>query len=155
MKILLIISFLIPLVYIGYLVSQLDKFLSGNTNTAANTINASSAVVLGSTDIAIKTVELLEDMEVQVVHLLDPFQLIKEQELCFLFALSDSDADNIAFCKLGKKLYCIESMISICNDKRNENMFISENIRYLLDGRISAAKLIKLVLQQSEVYLEH
>ena len=155
MKILLVISFFIPLIYIGYLVTKLDRFLSGNSDAATSTVNPSSAIVLGSTNIATKTAELLEDMGIQVIHLLDPFQLIKEQKLCYLFALSESDADNIAFCKIGKKLYGIDSMISICNDMKNENMFISENIRYLSIERISAAKLIKLVLQQPEVDLEY
>lgn len=155
MKILLVISFFIPLIYIGYLVSQLDKFLSGNADAAAGAINTSGAVVLGSTNIAIKTVELLEDMGVQVIHLQDPFQLIKEQKLCYLFALSENDADNIAFCKIGRKLYCIDSMISICNDKKNESMFTGENISYLPNTRITAATLVKTVLQQPEVNLEH
>jgi hypothetical protein len=37
-----------------------------------------------------------------VIHLTDPFQLAQERKLCYLFALSESDADNIAFYKIGK-----------------------------------------------------
>ncbi|MGE5678535.1 MAG: hypothetical protein ACM3ZR_10825 [Pseudomonadota bacterium] len=151
MKILLVISFLIPLIYIGYLVSQLDIFLSGKAETMANAHNSSGAVVLGSTKVAVQTVDLLDDMGIPVIHLLDPFQLIKEQKLCYMFALSENDADNIAFCKIGYKLYRIESMVSICNDKKNEYMFISENINYLPKDRISAAELVQLVLRKSEV----
>jgi hypothetical protein len=154
MKILLLISFLVPLIYIWYLISKLGDFLEGKAVPNVITGNSASAIVLGSTKLAKHTTELLEDKGFQVVCLTDPFQLTQERKLCYLFALSESDADNIAFYKIGKKLYCLENLISICNDKRNESMFISENINYLLSEKTSAVRLIQLVLQQPEVMCE-
>lgn len=151
MKILLVISFLIPLIFAGYLMSKLDVFLSSNAILIESTEKSANAIVLGRTDLAGKTAELLESKGFQVIHLTDPFQIAKEQKLCYLFALSESDADNIAFYKIGKRLYCIENMISICNDNRNENMFKSENINYLPREKTSVDKLLQMVLQQSEV----
>ncbi len=151
MKILLVISFLIPLIFVGYLMSKLDVFLSNNAISIESTEKSANAIVLGRTVLAGKIIELLESKGLQVIHLTDPFQLAQERKLCYLFALSESDADNIAFYKIGKKLYCIENMISICNDNRNENMFKSENINYLLREKTSAGKLFQMVLQQSEV----
>jgi len=151
MKILLVISFLIPLIFVGYLMSKLDVFLSNNAISIESTEKSANAIVLGRTVLAGKTIELLESKGLQVIHLTDPFQLAQERKLCYLFALSESDADNIAFYKIGKRVYCIENIISICNDNRNENMFKSENINYLLREKTSADKLFQIVLQQTEV----
>lgn len=154
MKILLVISFLVPLIYIWHIISKLDDLPPGNEVPIAGNSKTANAIVLGSTSLAKKTTGLLEDKGFQVIRLTDPFQLAQERKLCYLFALSESDADNIAFYKLGKKLYCIENLISICNDKRNENMFICENISYLLAEKTSADELIQIVLQP-EVNCEH
>ena len=151
MKILLVISFLIPLTYIWYLLSKLDDLPTDNALPRVSTGKSASAIVLGSSLLAKKTTKLLEEKGYQVILIADPFQLIQEQNPHYLFALSESDADNIAFYKLGKKLYYIESLISICNDKKNENMFISEKIRYSLIEKTSADILIQMVLQHSEV----
>ena len=150
MKILLVIGFLVPFIYFGYLMSKLDHFLAENAVSISNTGKSVSAIVLGGTDLAVKTIDLLEGKGFQVIHLMDPFQLIQERQLRYLFALSESDADNIAFYKIGKKLYCIEAMISICNDRKNENMFISENIKFLLNEKASVEKLFQAVGQQPE-----
>ena len=151
MKILLVISFLVPLIFLGYLMSELDVFLSNNAIAIANADKSASAIVLGKNGLSEKIIELLKNKGLQVIHLTDPFQLIQERRLYYLFALSESDADNIAFCKIGKKLYGIENKISICNDKRNENMFISESINYVLKEKASADKLFQMVLQQPGV----
>jgi len=151
MKILLVISFLIPLIFVGYLMSKLDVFLSNNAVSIESTEKSANAIVLGRTVLASNIIELLENRGLQVIHLTDPFQLAQERKLCYLFALSESDADNIAFYKIGKRLYCIENMISICNDNRNENMFKSENVNYLPREKTSADKLLQMVLQHSEV----
>ncbi|MEA4847448.1 MAG: hypothetical protein VB106_09485 [Clostridiaceae bacterium] len=154
MKILLVISFLIPLIFLGHLMSELDIFLSNNAIAIANADRSASAIVLGKNDLAEKIIGLLENKELRVIRLTDPFQLIQERKLYYLFALSESDADNIAFYKIGEKLYGIEKKISICNDKRNENMFISENINYISNAKASADKLFQMVLQQAEVKRE-
>lgn len=154
MKILLVIGFLIPLGYIWYIISKPGEFSGNKAVPIVSTDNSASAIVLGSTKLAKKTSELLEAKGFQVIHLTDPYQLTQEKELSYLFALSESDADNIAFCKIGEKLYCLKNLISICNDKRNESMFISEKINYLFVEKTSADKLIQIVLQQPEVFCE-
>ncbi len=153
MKLLLVISFLIPLVYIWHLISRLGDFLEGNEIQAADPDEPESTIVLGDTKLAENITWLLEKKGIRVIRLTDPFQLIQEKKLYYLFALSDSDADNIAISKIGKKLYCIKRSIGICNDRKNENMFISEKINYVLAGEASPEKLIHMV--QPEVECEH
>lgn len=155
MKILLAICFLVPFIYFGYLMSRLDKFLANNAVSIGKADKSPRAIVLGRTDLARRMTNLLENKGIKVINLEDPFQLVQEQKLCCLFALSERDADNIAFCKIGKKLYGIEDMISICNDKRNENMFKSENISYLLNENAAVGELFQHMQQNLEVKLEN
>lgn len=153
MKILLVICFLVPFIYFGYLMSRIDKFLSDNSASISDAGKSAFAIVLGKTELARKIIELLENKGIQVINLADPFQLIKEQNLCCLFALSKNDADNIAFCKLGNKLYGINNIISICNDIRDENIFKSENVNYLLKENASVDELFQHMQQNPEVKL--
>lgn len=153
MKILLVMVFLVPFVYFGYLMTKLDNYLTHNSIAVTNSEENVQAVVLGKTSLAKEIIELLENEGMEVINLNDPYRLLQEQNLYYLFALSESDADNIASCKIGRKLYGIDAMISICNDSRNENMFISEGIDYVMGQKIEAGKILQTVLQQSEVKL--
>lgn len=150
MKLLLVISFLIPLVYIWYLISRLGDFLEVKGIQAVDQDEPESSIVLGETRLAENTTRLLEKKGIRVIRLTDPFQLIQEKKLYYLFALSDSDADNIAVSKIGKKLYCIKRSIGICNDRKNENMFINEKVNYVLAGETSPEKLILMVQPEVE-----
>ncbi|HWR61168.1 MAG TPA: hypothetical protein VN580_06120 [Clostridia bacterium] len=155
MKLILVISFLIPLAFIWYLISALGVFLDNNAIPPANSMEPAGSIILGSSGLAEKIAGLLQEKGFRVIRPADPFQLIQEKRLCYLFALSESDADNIAFSKIGKKLYCIKKSISICNDRRNESMFVNEKVNYVLVGEASAEKLIQMVLPQPEVDCEH
>lgn len=147
MKILLVICFLGPFIYFGYLMSRLDKFLENNAAAISDNSNSASAIILGRTDLAANTTKILEDNGIHVISLADPFQLIREQKLYYMLALSENDADNIAFCKLGKKLYGIDKIISLCNDKRNEYMFVSENLKYFLNKKTSVEDMFQHLQQ--------
>jgi len=152
MKLLLVISFIIPLAFVWYLISKLGDFLESKGIQAAPE-ESESSIVLGDTILAENISRMLEKEGIRVIRLTDPFQLIQTKELSYLFALSDSDADNIAFSKIGKRLYCIKKSIGICNDRKNEYMFISEKINYILIEEASPEKLIQLV--QPEVECEY
>jgi len=155
MKLILVISFLIPLVFIWYLISKLGDFLDNGPISAVDSVEPASSIVLGSSRLAEKTTGLLEEKGLRVIRLTDPYQLTREKKLHYLFALSDSDADNIALSKIGKKLYCIKRSIGICNDRKNESMFMSEKVNYILIKEASAEKLIQMVLLQPEVDYDH
>jgi len=150
MLILLIISFLIPLVYIGHLMSKVDKFVKKGGFIEDDVISP-VAIVLGETDLAKQIIEHLQKNGIPVLTLLEPFLLEQEQNFCYLFALSENDVDNIVLCKVGKKVYSIEKIISICNDRRNDGMFISEGISYLPSEDVTAQMLYDVVMQENEV----
>ncbi|MDF2520482.1 MAG: hypothetical protein K0R84_1110 [Clostridia bacterium] len=151
MWVLLLAGFLIPLVCFGYLLSKLDVFLAKNSVKIDNDKLLPTAIVLGETELAKQTAKLLEKKGIRVLPLNEPFLLEMGGSFCCLFALSDKDADNIVLCKVGKKVYDIEGIISVCNDRRDEGMFISENINYMLNETATAELLYQNVLQNLEV----
>ena len=151
MWILLIIGFVIPLVYIGHLMSKLDKFLGKEGIKAQDDAICPVAIVLGAADLAKLVTQFLEKDGIPVLTLTEPFLVQKEQCFRYLFALSENDADNLVLCKIGKKVYNIENIISLCNDRRNEGMFKSEKIRYLMGENVTAQLIYESVLHSTEV----
>ena len=151
MSILLVISLLVPVIYLGYILSKLDKFLEKGGFMMAEDEVYPIAIVLGETSLAKQMTELLEKDKISVWPLKEPFLIEQEKSFRYLFALSESDADNIVLCKIGKKLFNVEQIISFCNERRNENMFINEKIRYLAGEDITAQMLYQVVLKETEV----
>lgn len=150
MWMLLVIGFLIPLVYIGYLMSKLDKFLEkGGFKTEDDEI-CPVAIVLGTTDIAKQIIAILQNNTIPILILAEPFLLKQEQSFRYVFALSESDMDNMVLCKIVKKVYSVEKIISLCNDRKNEGMFMSEKIRYLLSENVTAQMIYQSVMQETE-----
>ncbi|MEL7570847.1 MAG: hypothetical protein AAGU14_09855, partial [Eubacteriaceae bacterium] len=49
----------------------------------------------------------------------------------YLLTLSESDIDNLTMCAIYKKVYNIKNIISICNDRKNTNMFVQEKNPYI------------------------
>ncbi len=123
MGILIILGLVVSFVYIGYLVSRLDKFLAKGGLINENDEIYPSAIVLGGTDIAKEINELLKSDMIYVLSLAEPFLLEQKQNFHYLFALSENDVDNIVLCEIGKKLYGIE---------KNESMFMREKITYVI-----------------------
>ncbi|WP_291636236.1 hypothetical protein [Clostridium sp.] len=147
MWMLLVIGFLIPLVYIGHLMSKLDKFLEKGGFKIEDDEICPVAIVLGTTDIAKQIIDILHNNTIPILILAEPFLLEKEQSFRYLFALSESDMDNMVLCKIGKKVYNVEKIISLCNDRKNEGMFMSEKIRYMPRENITAQMIYQSVMQ--------
>jgi hypothetical protein len=108
------------------------------------------AVVMGETDLAKSMVDYLTVKEIPVFSLSEPVLLERGKNFDYLFALSGNDADNIVLCKIGRKVYCIDKIISLCNDRENERMFAKEKIRYLSGKDVKASMFFNAVLQKAE-----
>jgi len=145
------IGFLLPLVYIGYLLSKLDKFLEDGGFKTDDNDKSPVAIVLGKTYMAKEITKLLKKNSISVVNIVEPFLLEQQQNICYLFALSDSDVDNIVLCKVGKKSFNIEKIISFCNDKKNESLFAKEKIPYIFEENTTPQMVYEIVLQGDEV----
>lgn len=153
MLFLIIVGFLIPLVFIGYWISKLDTFLEKGGFEVEDSTICPIAIILGETEIAKKVVKLLEKNKIPVCALTEPFLLRQEQNFRYIFALSEKDADNIVLCKIGRKIYSIEKMISICNDQKNIEMYLSEKINCISSEEASEHKLLQFVLPLMDTIL--
>ena len=152
MRILLVIGFLIPVVYIGHLMTKLDRFLGQGGFQLKYNEMIPVAILLGGTDLAKQVERLLQENGIPVLTLSEPF-LLQQQNFRYLFALSENDADNIVLCKVVKKIYIVEKIISLCNDRRNESMFKGEEIPYVLEENVTAQMIYEFVVKDTEVEL--
>ena len=156
MWLLLIMSILILVVFIGYFISKVDRFLDkGGFEKELTVVDEvrPTAIVLGKTELARQIVELLQKNAIPVFSLAEPFLIEQNQNFCYLFALSENDADNIILCKIGLKVYNVKKTISLCNNRVSEDMFISEGIRYTTGKEVTAQMLYQALLQEPEVEL--
>jgi len=150
MRVLLAIVLILLFIYLGYMVSRLGEFLDKN----AIAINRPVAILLGNNGLAQQVNDLLVENKIEVFHLTEPFLLVREQNFRYLFALSENDTDNLVLCKTVHKIYEVEEMVSICNDQRNQNMYVSEKIKYISAENATAPMICKAVLQELEVVSE-
>ncbi|MEG0775487.1 hypothetical protein [Clostridium sp.] len=151
MWILVIATLLIPVIYIGYLVSNVDKFFAKGGFKSEEDNITSTAIVLGETDLAKEIIVLLKKNNIPVLNLVEPFILDKELNFRYLIALSEKDVDNLVLCKIGKKLYTLDKIISLCNDRKNERMFTNEKITYFLGEQATPQMLYQFLIKEDEV----
>jgi len=146
----MLLGFAILFIYFGYyIMAKLDDFIAAGGIVSDDEIYP-VAIVLGGTELAKQVSALLEKNNIHVLYLTEPFLIEQGHNFQYLFALSESDADNIVLCKIGFKVYGIEKMISFCNDSRNEGIFIREKIPHLTGKEITAQRLYEAVLQKRE-----
>ena len=151
MRVLLILGFIALFIYFGYYVmTKLDKFLAEKGFAAEKDEIRPAAVIMGETALAKEIGGLLERDGIRVLRITEPFLIEQGQNLRYLFALSENDADNIVLYKIGFKVYGMEKMISLCNDSRNEGIFIREGIRCLLREKATAGLLYQAVMRKKE-----
>jgi hypothetical protein len=143
------IGFVVCLTYFGRIMTKIDSFFT-DSGFKAGLEARPAAVVLGETPLARQVALLLESNSICVVTLTEPYLLNRGSNYRYLFALSDNDADNIVLCNIGKKIYCIDRMISICNQQRNAQLFHTEKIRFVFGEEATAQQLYQLVMPVTE-----
>lgn len=141
------IVMLVLFIYLGYIMSRLDRFLEKNARTTDKPV----AVVLGISDLAAQVSDLLKKNKIEVFNLTEPFLIERNRDFRYLFALSGNDADNIVLCKTVRKIYGMKNIISICNDQRNKGMYDSEKIYYMLADNVTALMLCRVIIHYLEV----
>ena len=146
MNFLLIVVLIIPIVFVGYLASRLDRFLEVKGFAREDDMPIPTAAVLGDSELSRQVAGDLESRKIKVVTISEPLKIMQKQYINYLFALSDDDADNITLCKIARKVYGTSKIVSLCNDKRNLNMYAAEGIQ-CISGMETAAQSINCLLQ--------
>ncbi len=145
MNFLLIIVIIIPIVFIGFLASELDRFLENKGFACEPAADVPTAVVLGTSELARHVAGKLEKGKINVVAISEPLIFKQQQRIEYLFALSDDDVDNITICKIVKKVYGTDKIISLCNNQRNLNMYTAEDIKCISGKETAEQSIYRLV----------
>jgi hypothetical protein len=150
MWLLVVAGTLIPLAYIGYLLSRFDRFVKKGGFVSDTPTTELTAAVMGDGEMSRELAEMLKKDKINILKLKGP-DLSEQMRSCScLFAISESDIDNLVLCRVGRKLFNIDRIIGLCNDTKNENLFQSENIPYFTKGTVSAQKLYQVMTRQTE-----
>jgi len=123
---LIIIGFIIPLSAAGYILSKLDKALH-----AINAIKDKNVIVFGNSILSNETIKILIENNINAIKLIEYMPAENKPDAEYLLTLSESDIDNLTMSAIYKKVYNIRNIISICNDRKNTNMFVQEKIPYI------------------------
>ncbi len=151
MLILIIIPIIAVFIYIGIRLNKVDRYLNERGFIAIEPNPA--AIILGEGEISMHVAALLEKRGIESYMLSEPYILNHEKPFRYLFALSGDDADNILMCKIARKIYRVEEMISLCSDRANEDIYRSENIPYILTETVNADTLMGMVFKRQEACL--
>ena len=135
---------------LGYfLMSRIGNYLEHQQNAEAlDNSGLQTVAVLGGSLFTEEVCRLLEENRIKVFHVIEPLFIETGRRFSFLLALSDSDADNIIFALIGKKIYNLDNMIAVCNDRKDESIFQSKKLRYVFAEGLSAIDVVKTVLKE-------
>ncbi|KMZ55495.1 hypothetical protein HMPREF0980_00192 [Dorea sp. D27] len=95
------------------------------------------AVVFGRGSRRKQVEKWLNDRAVEAVYIEDVCIRDNWDNVQYVIALSESDADNLSICNLMRKMYGTAYLFSICNEGVNESVYHRFHIRILKeDGKI-------------------
>ena len=95
------------------------------------------AVVFGGGSRRAQVEKWLTGRGVEAVYIEDICIRENWEQVQYIIALSESDADNLSICNLMKKMYGTEYLFSVCNEAVNESVYYRFHIRILRkDGKL-------------------
>lgn len=133
----------------GYMImNKLDQFIasphffpdrkpSERENNAVN-----GALVFGRFDLSDEIIELLKKLKIPYVKITDFNQLDQSMAYEYLFAVDESDFENLMICTVCEKVMGLKNRIAICSCFDNIKIFKDNHIPYLCGYSISAASLV-------------
>lgn len=98
-------------------------------------------LLFGCTKLADKLILLFKSHDIDYLQIEDENQLDKTKSYSHLFAISDSDLDNLLISTIANKVMGIYEKIAVCNSSDNLNIYKQNNIRYLYEKNIDADTL--------------
>lgn len=110
-----------------YLMRNVDRFMEKGGFEAEEQVGV-SAIVFGEEE---KTEEIccyLEAKGIMPIRIEEIMFLKDWDNIQYVIAVSDSDQDNITICNLGRKIYALKDLVSICNEQENYAMYLRAGI---------------------------
>lgn len=125
--------------------SQIDKFTNrvGVSRDTEKTVSSEKpfAIIFGSSEIADKLMLILKKNSIEYRQIEDENQLTPTDYFSHLFAISDSDLNNLMIGVIANRCMQAYERIAICNCIDNQTIYKQNRIRYLCGENITAEAL--------------
>ena len=145
MEWLLVVGLLLVFGFGCYIMMRIDKLLNqiGKESKENKIINSdkSLAIVYGNSDLSSELVQIMTNQGIDFIHIEEENQLYHIGYFSHLFAISESDIDNLMICVVADRIMEVYEKIAICNCVEDQNIFHQNHIQYLDGNRIAAQTL--------------
>ncbi len=134
---------------LGFIVmGKLDKFFASprffpdREKKERYEAESNEALVFGKLDLSDEIIDLLEKLNISYTKITDFNQLNKSVPYKYLFAVDESDFENLMICSFCEKTIGLKKRIAICSCFDNIKIFKDNHIPYLCGYSISAPALV-------------
>jgi hypothetical protein len=145
MEWLLVVGLLLVFGFGCYIMKRIDKFLNQIDKSSKEnkivTSDKSLALVYGNSDLSAKLVQIMTNQGIDFIHIMEENQLYHIDYFSHLFAISESDIDNLMICVVADRIMEVYEKIAICNCIEDQNIFHQNHIHYLGGDGITAQSL--------------
>ena len=148
MEWILIVATLIILSFGFVFMDKLDKFMASphffpdRKEPVQNKEATISALVFGKLDLSDEIATLLEKLNISYTEIEDFNQLNMSAAYQYLFAVDESDFENLMICLFCEKTMGLKKRIAICNCFDNIKIFKENHVPYMCGYSISASSLV-------------
>lgn len=104
------------------------------------------ALVFGIPPYSTDIVKILKNKSISYTLIQNANDLDKSGSYNYLFAVHESDLENLMFCSIGKNMMGIKQIVALCNCSYNKKIFEDNNILYLCKDNFSAYQFVSALL---------
>lgn len=113
-------------------------------------VTSPKVLVWGQSDLSYQLDEYLSNHKIDYLHLseisTEKTNLLKDFH--FVFALDDSDYNNLVICDISRKLYQAKYTFAVCNDQINRIIYSDYDIHLLDKKRLTPEHFIELMREK-------
>lgn len=133
MNLILTTAIAIFLLAIGYqIMDRLDRKLTdGIFIEEVKKAESYQAIIIGEGKLAKNLLEQFGRAQIPVLFVSYIGEEIPAEAAKYIFALTDSDFENISMCSVAKKIYGVKRAVSICNRPENRKIYEESHIKLL------------------------
>jgi hypothetical protein len=145
---------------IGFIaMKQIDKFIYQNSQSPGKSLTDNTdqlyVLIFGRSEIGDKLTLILEKNKINYRQIEDENQLNQTYYFSHLFAMSDSDLNNLMITIRANRYMETYEKVAICNSYENQTIFKQNDIRYFYKTEISAEALFKIMFSSADKSKEY
>lgn len=116
-----------------YFMRNIDHFMERG-GIQSEKSSDESAIVFGEEEKTETICDYLENKGIVPIRIEEIMLSRDWYNIQYVIAVSDSDQDNITICNLGRKIYELKDLISICNEQENYALYLRAGIHLARAG---------------------